>query len=327
MKAICYEGFGPAAEVLALRDLPTPDPGPGEVLVEIHASGVNPSDVKLRAGARPSATMAYPLVVPHSDGAGIVRAVGDGVPDTRIGERVWLWNGQWRRAHGTAAERIALPAEQAVPLPETTSFAEGACLGIPAMTAWAAVLGDGPVAGQTVLVTGGAGTVGRYAIQMARLAGAQVITTVSGPEKAAHAGPADHVINYREADVAARVLEITGGKGVERVVEVDFGANLAVTEQIIAERGTVAAYASAAAMAPVLPFYPLMFRNTRLWMLIVYLLDPEMRARGHAQLTAWLEQAALSHAVAETHPLPDAALAHQSVETGRKLGSVVVTAT
>ncbi len=209
-------------------------------------------------------------------------------------------------------------------LPDGTSFSEAACFGIPAMTAWAAVLGDGPVEGQTVLVTGGAGTVGRYAIQMARLAGAEVITTVSSPEKAAHSGPADHVINYREEDVAARVMEITGGRGVERIVEVDFGANLAVTETIIAERGAIVAYASAANMAPTLPFYPLMFRNTRLWMLIVYLLEPGMRRRGEAQLTKWLEAGALSHAVAQTLPLADTAAAHRAVEAGKKLGSVVV---
>jgi NADPH2:quinone reductase len=141
--------------------------------------------------------------VPQSDGAGVIEAVGPGVDPARVGQRVWVWNGQWRRQFGTAAEYIALPAEQAVFLPDSTAFSEAACFGIPAMTAWTAVLGDGPVEGQTVLVTGGAGTVGRYAIQMARLAGARVITTVSGPEKAAHAGPADHVINYREEDVAA----------------------------------------------------------------------------------------------------------------------------
>lgn len=324
MKAVWYDGFGPADEVLIPGYLAVPEPGEGEVLVRLRTSGVNPSDVKLRSGARPGAVMAYSRIVPHSDGAGVIEAVGAGVDAARLGQRVWVWNGQWRRQFGTAAEYIALPSEQAVCLPDTTSFAEGACLGIPAMTAWAAVLGDGPIEGQTVLVTGGAGTVGRYAIQMARLAGAQVITTISGPEKAAHAGSAHHVINYREEGVAAQVMEITGGRGVERIIEVDFGANLAVTEKIIAERGTIAAYASAAAMTPALPFYPLMFKNTRLWMLIVYLLDPEMRRRGEAQVTAWLEQGALSHAVAMTAPLAETATAHRSVEASQKLGSVVV---
>jgi NADPH2:quinone reductase len=324
MKAVWYEGFGPADAVLVHGDMAVPEPDAGEVLVRLHASGVNPSDVKLRAGARPGSVMAFPRIIPQSDGAGVIEAVGPGVDPTRTGQRVWIWNGQWRRQFGTAAEYIVLPAEQAVFLPDTTSFNEAACFGIPAMTAWMAVLGDGPVEGQTVLVTGGAGTVGRYAIQMARLAGAEVITTVSSPEKAAHAGPADHIINYREADVAARVLEITGGRGVERIVEVDFGANLAVTEKIIAARGTIAAYASAADMTPSIPFYPLMFKNTRLWMLIVYMLDPAMRRRGEAQLTEWLEAGALSHAVAMTFPLAECAAAHRAVEAGEKLGSVVV---
>jgi len=324
MKAVWYEGFGPADEVLVHGDMAVPEPGAGEVLVRLHASGVNPSDVKLRAGARPGSVMAFPRIIPQSDGAGVIEAVGPGVDPARTGQRVWIWNGQWRRQFGTAAEYIVLPAEQAVFLPDTTAFNEAACFGIPAMTAWMAVLGDGPVEGQTVLVTGGAGTVGRYAIQMARLAGAEVITTVSSPEKAAHAGPADHVINYREADVAAQVMEITGGRGVERIVEVDFGANLAVTEKIIAARGTIAAYASAADMAPSIPFYPLMFKNTRLWMLIVYMLDPAMRRRGEAQLTEWLEAGALSHAVAMTFPLAECAAAHRAVEAGEKLGSVVV---
>jgi len=325
MKAVYYQQFGPADEVLVHGDLPTPEPGPGEVLVRLHASGVNPSDVKLRMGARPGAVMPYDYIVPHSDGAGVIEAVGDGVDPARCGARVWIWNGQWRRQMGTAAEMIAVSAEQAVALPETTGFAEGACLGIPAMTAWMALLIDGPVAGQTVVVTGGAGTVGRYAIQMARLSGAEVITTVSSPEKAAHAGPADHVINYREEDVAERVLEITGGRGAERIVEVEFGGNLAATERMIAESGTIAAYASAGDRTPALPFYPLMFRNTRLHMLLVYLLDAASRRRGEAQLTAWLEAGALSHAVAETYPLAETAAAHRAVERGNKLGSVAVT--
>lgn len=324
MRAVFYEGFGPAGEVLTLGDLDPGEPGPGEVRVGLRASGVNPSDVKLRAGARPGATMAFPRIVPHSDGAGVIEAVGEGVDPARLGERVWVWNGQWRRAFGTAAEAIVLPAEQAVPLPEGTAFAEGACLGIPAMTAWYALLSDGPVEGRTVVVTGGAGTVGRYAVQMARLAGAEVVTTVSGPRKAAHAGMADHVVNYREEDVAERVLEITGGRGADRIVEVEFGGNLAATTRMIAEGGTIAAYASAAEMEPRLPFYPLMFRNVRLHMALAYLIEPEHRRQGEAQITDWLEAGALSHAVAETYPLARTAEAHEAVEAGEKLGTVVV---
>ena len=323
MKAVWYETFGPAREVLTFGEMPDPAPGPGEVLVRLRATGVNPSDVKLRAGARAGAVMAWPRIVPHSDGAGVIEAVGTGVDRARIGQRVWLWNGQWQRAQGTAAELIALPAEQAVPLPDGTGFAEAACFGIPAMTAWFAVLGDGPVAGRTVLVTGGAGTVGRYACQMARLAGARVITTVSSSEKAAHS-TAEEWVNYREADVVEAVGDLTGGEGVDRIVEVDFAANQAAAQALIRPGGVIASYASASEMHPALDFYPFMFKNTTLRMLIVYLLDRETRRRGEAQLTKWLEAGALSHAPVPAGSLKDAPAAHEMVEAGDKLGTVVL---
>lgn len=323
MRAAWYDGFGPAAEVLQIGEMPTPDPAPGEVLVRLHATGINPSDVKLRAGARPGAVMAYPRVIPHSDGAGVVEAVGDGVDLALIGQRVWIWNGQWQRAHGTAAEYIALPAHQAVPLPDTTSLAEGACFGIPAMTAWYALFSDGPIEGKTVLVTGGAGTVGRYACQMARLGGARVITTVSSLEKAAHS-TAEETVNYREVDVSEAVMDLTGGAGVDRVVDVDFGANQSSTLSLIKESGTIASYASAADMTPVLQFYGFMFKNVTLRMLIVYQLDPATHQKGEAALFNWLEQGALSHAVVPGGGLNDIAAAHDTVAAGAKMGTVVL---
>lgn len=322
MKAVWFERFGPAAEVLILGDMPDPKPGPGEVLVRVRASGVNPSDVKLRAGARPGAEMPFPRVVPHSDGAGEIVAVGKGVP-REIGERVWIWNGQWQRAQGTCAELIAVPSEQAVRLPDSTGFEEGACLGIPAMTAWYALHADGPIADQTVLVTGGAGTVGRYACQMAALSGARVITTVSSAKKAAHSG-AQEWVNYRDTDVTEAVMDLTGGQGVDRIVDVDFGANQAANLALVKPGGTIASYASASDMAPTLQFYPFMFKNVTLRMLIVYLLEAETRRRGEAQLTEWLEKGALSHAVVSGGGLPDAARAHDRVASGDKLGSLVL---
>ncbi|MCU9848484.1 NADPH:quinone reductase [Defluviimonas sp. WL0024] len=323
MKAVWYEAFGPAAEVLTVGALPDPVPGPGEVLVRLRASGVNPSDVKLRAGARAGAVMAWPRIVPHSDGAGVIEAVGAGVDSARIGDRVWIWNGGWQRQFGTAAELIALPAEQAVRLPEAAGFAEGACLGIPAMTAWHAVFADGPVAGKTVLVTGGAGTVGRYACQMAALGGARVIATVSSAEKAAHSTAAEWV-NYRDSDVAGAVIEMTGGEGVDRIVEIDFAANQAASLALLKPGGVIATYASASQMRPVLDFYPFMFKNVTLRMILVYLLDPATRRRGEAQLTEWLEAGALSHAVVPGDGLADCAAAHEMVEAGTKLGTVVM---
>jgi NADPH2:quinone reductase len=326
MKAVFYDRQGPAREVLQLGELETPKPGAGEVLVRVKASGVNPSDVKLRAGLRPGG-MPFPRIVPHSDGAGFIEAVGPGVEESRVGERVWIWNGQWQRPFGTAAEYILLPTAQAVPLPEGTGFEEGACFGIPALTAHYALFSDGPLEGQKILVTGGAGSVARYAIQMAKLGGAEVITTVSGPEKAAHAksAGADHVLNYREEDVAAAVLDLTGGQGVERIVELEFGQNLDVTRKVIAPGGVVAAYGSAKEMNPVFPFADFLFKDVTLRILLVYRLRSAPRRQAIADLTRWLEEGKLSHAVAATFPLEDCAQAHELVEGAAKLGTVVVT--
>ncbi len=323
MKAVWYERFGPAGEVLVFGGMADPEPGPGEVLVRLRASGVNPSDVKLRAGARPGAEMAFPRIIPQSDGAGIIEAVGEGVDVARVGERVWIWNGQWQRAFGTAAELIALPSAQAVGLPGDASFGEGACMGIPAMTAWYATHGAMDLSGKTVLVTGGAGTVGRYAIQMARLGGARVITTVSSEEKATHAG-ADEWVNYRETDVAGAVMDLTNGAGVDLVVDVDFGVNQAATLAMIAEGGVVSSYASAGDMTPTLQFYGFMFKNVTLRMLIAYLIPGHARRRGEAAITRWLSEGALCHAVVPGGGLDDLAAAHDLVAAGEKLGSVVV---
>ena len=205
MRAIRYDRTGPAREVLQLLAVPLPEPGPGEVRVRLQASGVNPSDVKARRAPQPR----HPLVTPHSDGAGVVEAVGDGVPAARIGERVWTFNAQWRRPFGTAAECVVLPAALAVPLPEDVSFETGACLGIPALTAWEAVHGEDAMDGETVLVQGGAGAVGHLAVQFAARAGKRVIASVSSSDKAALAlsAGASAVVDYRNEDVAARIAE------------------------------------------------------------------------------------------------------------------------
>lgn len=226
MLAAWYERNGAARDVLTLGEMPDPVAGPGEVVVRILASGVNPSDVKSRQGTR--GPMAFPRVIPQSDGAGIIVAAGEGVAASRVGQRVWVYNAQWQRPFGTAAELVALPAAMAMPLPESVSYAAGACLGIPASTAHHAVFADGPVARKTVLVTGGAGAVGHYAIQLARWGGARVLATASSAEKAEHAGEAgaEAVFNYRSEDVAAKVMAATAGAGVDRIVEVDLGANL-----------------------------------------------------------------------------------------------------
>ncbi len=219
MCAAWYDRTGPAAEVLSVGDLPIPEPGPGEVRLRVIASGLNPTDVKSRV--RPG-SMPAPRVIPHQDGAGVIDKVGAGVPASRVGERVWVYIVQWQRAWGTAAEYTVVPARLAVTLPGNTSFAEGACLGIPTVTAHRCLFADGPIAGQTVLVTGGAGAVGHYAVQLAKWAGARVIATVSSAEKAAAAAAgADHTVNYRTGEAAKEILALTGGAGVDRDVCVD----------------------------------------------------------------------------------------------------------
>lgn len=325
MKAAFYERNGPADEVLQVSELPMPAAGPGEVLVRVKASGVNPSDVKSRAGLR--ARMSWPRVVPHSDGAGVIEAVGAGIDPARVGDRVWIWNGQWQRPFGTAADYIALPNAQAVHLPDGVPYEAGACLGIPAMTAHRCVFADGPVAGQTVLVTGGAGAVGHYAIQLARWGGARVIATVSGSDKAAHAkaAGADRVVNYRSEDVAEAVKDLTKGQGADRVVDVEFGGNLATTLACLKTNGTIATYASSAVMEPKIPFYPMMFQGITLRLVLVYILPEAARRDSIHDINKALVQGALVHAVAETYPLERIAAAHQAVESGGKIGNVVVT--
>lgn len=325
MRVAAYDRVGPARAVLSLRERPLPVPGPGEVRVRLAWSGVNPSDVKSRAGTR-SATLPFPEVTPHSDGAGEIDAIGPGGDAARIGERVWVWNAAWDRAHGTAAQWVVLPADQAVRLPDNVPLAAGACLGIPALTAAHAVLMHGGVAGQSVLVAGGAGAVGHYTVQMAKLAGArQVIATVSSDEKAALArdAGADVVVDYRQEDVAARVRALTGGRGVDRIVEVDLAANATVDFAAIARGGRIVAYGSGRPEIPV-PFVPAILANVELSFFIVYHLAGAERAAAVARLTDWLAAGALQHNIALRLPLSAIADAHEAVEAGRVAGNVVL---
>jgi len=325
MRAIAYTQTGAAADVLKSVDLPTPEPAAGEVRVRLRWSGVNPSDVKSRAGLR-SKVPAFPQIVPHSDGSGEIDAVGDGVSASRVGERVWVWNGQWQRAYGTAAQFIVLPAAQAVPLPEGVSGEAGACLGIPALTALHAVLTGRGVAGQRVLVAGGAGAVGHYALQFARkLGAAQVVATVSSDAKAelARTAGADQTIDYKREDVAVRALALTGGSGFDRIIEVDAAANLATDLSMLASGGDVVVYGSGAPEIA-LPFFPAIVKNATLRCFIVYNLAKADRERAIATLTALLARGELQHNVAERLPLADCARAHQLVESGKVIGNVVL---
>lgn len=325
MRAATYTRTGPAREVLALEEIEAPSAGPGEVRVKLSWSGVNPSDVKTRAGVR-SKTLAFPRIVPHSDGAGVIDQVGEGIDPELIGQRVWIWNAAWGRSEGTAAQFVTLPARQAVPLPDNTPDDVGACLGIPALTAWHAVHVDGGVANKRVLVAGGAGAVGNYAVQMARLAGAtQVIATVSSDEKAAlaKAAGADAIINYKTQDLVPAVLDLTGGHGVDRIMEVDFGANAARDIAMLRTEGDIVAYGSGMPEIAV-PFFPSIVKNIRLRFFIVYNLSPSDRATALAGLTALLEDGALMHNIAARLPLERIAEAHELVESGKVVGNIVL---
>lgn len=326
MQAITYTTFGAAQNVLRLQDVENPAPGPGEICVKLALSGVNPSDVKSRAGTRPGVTKpAFPLIIPHSDGAGEVETVGAGVDPARIGQRVWIWNGQWQRSHGTAASHITLPADQAVPLPKGVGFDVGANLGIPGLTACHAVFGGGDVAGQTVLIQGGAGTVGLLAVQLAKWGGAKVIASCSpGDRDAVAAAGADAVLNYRADDFTAQVLAANQGNPVDTVIEVEFGINLANDTQVIAPNGRLATYGSAKDMQPVVPFGPLLFKAVTIDIILIYLLPPAPRAAAIERLHQALADGALSCPTHRIYPLADTAAAHEAVERAQRSGAILI---
>jgi NADPH2:quinone reductase len=323
LRAVYYERNGTAREVLRIGEVETPRPGPGEVRVKLVTSGVNPSDVKSRQGA--TRKIAFPRVVPHSDGAGIIDDVGAGVSRTRIAQRVWVWNGQWKRAFGTAAEFIVLPANQAVPLPDKVGFEAGACLGIPAMTAVHAVALAHAAAGATLLVSGGAGAVSQYVIQFAKAKHARVITTVSSQEKAVAAREvgADHTINYKNENVADRVMEITEKKGVDAVIEMDLAANAKLIPGVLRPKGSVIVFGTGP--ETVLPAAFCLVNSIRIQFFLVYELDSAERERAVFDIDAALKSGALLNRVAyPTFPLDETAAAHEAVERG-SLGNVIVT--
>ena len=324
MRAAFYRKQGAAREVLEVGEQPTPEPGPGEVRVRLRTSGVNPSDWKSRRGGV-GRKIAAPLVIPHSDGAGDIDAVGAGVPASRVGERVWIWNGQWKRPFGTAAQYIALPSAQAVALPQNTDYAAGACLGIPALTALQAVRLAQVQRESVVLVSGGAGAVGHYAIQFAKVRGARVLATVSGDAKAAHAraAGANAVINYRTEEVGARVKTLTDGRGVDAVIEVDLTANARLLPAILRPHGVAVVYGTGAAEASI-PSLWLMQNSATLRLFLVYDLSATDRAAVLDELSTLLAQGRLVHAVAQRFPLDAIADAHEAVEHGTVIGNVVL---
>lgn len=320
MKAAVYRDSGAAADVLAVEDIERPAPGPGEVLVRVHASGINPTDFKTRGGmtARPIDG----FQVPHHDGAGVIEAVGDGVDPARAGQRVWLWLAAFGRRYGTAAEWSVVPARQAVPLPDSASFELGASLGVPAMTARYCLLADGPLAGKTVLVAGGAGAVGHFAIELAKRHGARVIATVSSPEKAALAtrAGADLVVNYLEPDAAARIREFGA---VDRVVEVALGANLEL-DLAVSHLGTVIVTYAAEPSNPVLPVRACMSANVILRFVLLYGVAPSALDEAAADINGALAEGQLTELPVHRYGLGDIVAAHEAAEAG-PTGKIIVT--
>jgi NADPH:quinone reductase len=323
VRAAYYEKNGLARDVLRVGDMEIPQPARGEVRVRLHSSGINPSDVKSRAGL--TRKMAFARVIPHSDGAGEIDSVGEGVPASRLGERVWLWNAQWRRPFGTAAEAIVLPAKQAVPLPANVAMEAGACLGIPAYTAWQGVALAGAKPGWMLLVAGGAGAVGHYAIQFAKKRGARVLATVSSAEKAklAQQAGADHVIDYKREDPGERVRAITGRRGVDAILEVDLATNAKLIPQLLTPNGVVAIYGSSLPEV-MIPFQFLLQSSIALKFFLVYEMNRQEREQATREITEMLSRGELMHNVARSFDLANIVAAHEAVESGRTAGNVVL---
>ena len=305
MRAAWYESAGPASEVLSVGEMEAPRSGPEEVLVRVSASGVNPGDVKKRADWI-GLGIGYPRVIPHSDGAGEIEGVGEGVASSRIGERVWVWGAQSGRPFGTAAEYVALPGKQAVALPEGVGFEVGACLGIPARTAHRCVFAEGPLSGKTVLVAGGAGAVGGFAVSFAKWGGAEVIASVGSEEQAEVAleAGAGHDLNYRTDDVVARVEEMD--------------------TEALAPLRTIAAYSSDAEAEPTLPFWPLLFKNATIRLVGSDDLPEAANRKAATDITTYLESGVLRPRIASRYPLARIAEAYEAVESGQSGGRVIL---
>lgn len=328
MKAAFYEIKGLARDVLQIGERPIAEPAAGEVRVRVQMSAVNPSDTKNRGGHRGNVQMPFPVVIPHQDGAGIIDKVGEGVDPGRVGERVWVYEATQGRPFGTAAQYTTVPAHKAVRLPDAVGFEAGACMGIPAMTAHRCVFADGPVVGKTVLVQGGAGAVGYYAVQMARLGGAScVIATVSRDEQAARAreAGAHHVINYRTEDIAARIREITGVEpGVDRVIEVAFGVNLQHNVRVLRPNGVIATYASDAQPEPAIPFWPMLAKDLTVRFVLVYAMGDQAHREAAEWITEALAAGRLKHQVHQVFELDQIVAAHEATEAMSNVGKVLV---
>ena len=327
MRAAYYEKKGPAAKVLMIGDQPEPQPAAGEVRVKVQVSGINPTDTKLRGGWDGAMEMPFPRIIPHQDGAGVIDRVGAGVPQSRLGERVWIWEAQRGRAFGTCAEYVAVPADSAVALPESASFETGACLGIAGMTAHRCLFQDGGVQGQTVLVAGGAGAVGQVAIQLAKWGGARVVATVSRAEqeKVAREAGADLVVDRKSGDPAGRIRAFARGAGIDRVVEVAFEANLELNRAVLKANGVISTYSSGPPdSAPRIPFTAVMRQGITVHFILVYVMPREAHQTAARDLNAALEAGRYRPHVARVFALGETPAAHEAQESGATVGKLLV---
>ncbi len=316
MRAAVYTRKGPAAEVLQVVEKPVPQPGAGEVRVKLAFSGVNPSDVKSRSGVAARAG-GFPEVTPHSDGAGSVDLLGPGAPSALLGKRVWVFNGQWERPYGTAAEYIALPAAQVVPLPDGVSFETGASIGIPLMTAMHAVQSCGSLLGKTVLVPGAAGSVGFYITQLAAMAGARVIAIVSNDDKARIARElgAAEVINYKTEALVERVQALTASNGADCIIDLDAAAHAPHYGSLLRFGGKAVIYGTNQPLVT-MPFGPMILGFVNLYYFIVYKLPQPLLRETLAGVDAALARPGLRHPPVAIHALDAIAAAHEQVERG-----------
>jgi NADPH:quinone reductase len=323
MRAAWYEKQGPARAVLAVGEMPDPIPAPGEVRIRIAASGINPGDVKKRQDSF-SIGMPYPRVIPHSDGAGRVDQLGQGVPSEWLGRSVWCYGAQSYRPFGTAAEFTVVPVDHVTPLPEHVSFEQGACLGIPGITAHRAVHVAGDVKGRTVLVQGAGGSVGLCAVQLARLAGARVIGTLrSSTEEEIAKNAGAHEVLRNDQEFKTRIKALAPER-IDHIVEVAFAANIGTDVELLKMGGSVASYATDLA-TPQIPFWQMVFKNIRLYFLGSDDFPKEAKIAATQGLNAALVAGWSGFEIAERVPLSEIARAHELVEHPVKRGRIVVT--
>ena len=325
MKAVTYNSFGTPSSVLTYSDIEKPKPRANEVLVKLYFSGVNPSDAKARAGGRPGVSRPpFNTIIPHSDGSGIIAKVGKNISSERLDERVWIWNGGWKRAFGTAAEYICLPAEQAVKMPSSMSFEHGACLGIPGFTAAQLISLQSSIKGKSIFISGGNGAVGHIAIQLAKFHGAKIITTAR-PGKTSRLKDlgADFVLDYTDDKLHEKVLECAPG-GVDLAVEVEFGENIEMIPKIMRPMGKVCVYGSGKNMNPKFPFGDYLFKGLRIDIILVYLMPLRVRAKLIEVIHYAYTNNALLPSIDSIYDLRDCAKAHEQVMKPGRNGAILL---